>query len=73
MKDWLSPIPQNIHLIWIGTNDYPDYFKIFLKTFYKYFKGFNIKVWGNKDLNKKNFPIVNIKHTTPIPDHPKIV
>ena len=21
MKDWLSPIPQNIHLIWIGTND----------------------------------------------------
>ena len=57
MKDWLSPIPQNIHLIWIGTNDYPDYFKIFLKTFYKYFKGFNIKVWGNKDLNKKNFPI----------------
>jgi len=57
MKDWISPIPQNVHLIWIGDNDYPDYFKLFLNTFYQNFEGFNIKVWGNKDLNRKNFPI----------------
>lgn len=57
MKEWLSPIPQNVHLIWIGNNDFPDYFKLFLKTFHDNFQGFNIKVWGNKDLNKKNFPL----------------
>tara|TARA_Y100000996_G_C22530801_1_gene646369 strand:+ start:235 stop:1086 length:852 start_codon:yes stop_codon:yes gene_type:complete len=57
MKPWISPIPQNVHLIWIGDNDYPDYFKLFLKTFYQYFEGFTIKIWGNKDLNRKNFPL----------------
>ena len=57
MKDWVSPIPKKVHLIWIGNNDFPDYFKFFLKTFEKYFEGFEIKVWGNKDLRRKNFPL----------------
>ena len=57
MKHWISPIPQKVHLIWIGNNDYPDYFNSFLKTFEKNFEGFEIKVWGNKDLTKKNFPL----------------
>ena len=57
MKDWVSPIPQNVHLIWIGNNDLPDYFELFLKSFQNYFCGFTIKIWGNKDLNKKNFPL----------------
>lgn len=57
MKDWVSPIPQKVHLIWIGTNDYPDYFKYFLKSFQKNFEGFEIKIWGNNDLTKKNFPL----------------
>ena len=57
MKDWISPIPQNIHLIWIGDNDYPDYFKLFLKTFQENLEGFNIKICGNKDLTRKNFPL----------------
>ena len=55
-KKWQSPIPMKVHLIWIGTNPYPDYFDSFLKTFQENFDGFEIKVWGNKDLNKKNFP-----------------
>ena len=57
MKDWVSPIPQKVHLIWIGTNDYPDYFNYFLKSFQKNFEGFEIKIWGNNDLTKKNFPL----------------
>ena len=57
MKEWVSPIPRKVHLIWIGNNDYPDYFKFFLKTFEKNFINFEIKVWGNKDLTRKNFPL----------------
>lgn len=55
-KPWVSPIPKLVHLIWIGDNDYPDYFKLFLESFYKFLPEFTIKVWGNKDLTKKNFP-----------------
>ena len=57
MKDWQSPIPKKVHLIWIGNLDYPDYFQDFLKTFYQYMPEFDIKVWRNKDLTRKNFPI----------------
>tara|TARA_Y100000768_G_C23977285_1_gene683723 strand:+ start:1112 stop:1963 length:852 start_codon:yes stop_codon:yes gene_type:complete len=57
MKEWVSQIPQKVHLIWIGDNPYPDYFKIFLKTFHDNFQGFEIKVWGNNDLTRKNFPL----------------
>lgn len=56
VRAWISPIPRNIHLIWIGTNPYPDYFKLFLTTFVKFLPEFSIKVWTNKDLTKKNFP-----------------
>ena len=56
MKEWKSPIPLKIHLIWIGTNEYPKHFKYFLESFYKYLPEFEIKIWGNKDLTKKNFP-----------------
>tara|TARA_B100000214_G_scaffold299131_1_gene229279 strand:- start:11583 stop:12482 length:900 start_codon:yes stop_codon:yes gene_type:complete len=55
MKDWVSPIPKKVHLIWIGGNP-PDYLNLFLKTFHEYLPDFEIKVWGNKDLTKKNFP-----------------
>ena len=54
-KQWISPIPQKVHLIWIG-GDRPDYFELFLQTFRDNLPGFEIKVWGNKDLTKKNFP-----------------
>ena len=57
MKEWVSPIPRKVHLIWIGTNPFPDYFKHFLKTFYENFPEFEIKVWGNNDLKRKNFPL----------------
>jgi|TARA_A100001037_G_scaffold33105_2_gene25874 mannosyltransferase OCH1-like enzyme len=57
MNTWVSPIPQKVHLIWIGNNDFPDYFNHFLESFKKNFDGFEIKVWGNKDLNRKNFPL----------------
>lgn len=55
MKEWISPIPKKIHLIWIG-GEQPDYFKLFLSSFHQYLPEFEIKVWGNKDLNRKNFP-----------------
>ena len=56
MKEWVSPIPKIIHLIWIGTNPYPDYFELFLKTFKQKLPEFDIRIWGNKSLNKQNFP-----------------
>ena len=56
MKEWVSPIPKKVHLIWIGNLDFPDYFQSFLKTFNQYMPEFEIKVWKNKDLTKKNFP-----------------
>ena len=56
MKEWKSPIPRKVHLIWIG-GDPPDYFKYILDSFYKNMSEFEIKIWGNKELNKKNFPI----------------
>ena len=52
MKDWISPIPKIVHLIWIGNNPYPDYFLLFMKTFKKYLPEFEIRIWGNKSLNK---------------------
>ena len=55
MKEWISPIPKKIHLIWIG-GEQPDYLKAFLKSFQKNLPEFEIKVWGNKDLNRRNFP-----------------
>jgi mannosyltransferase OCH1-like enzyme len=57
MVHWKSPIPQQIHLIWIGTRSPPDYLRLFIKTFIKHFPGFKIKVWRNKDLNRSYFPI----------------
>jgi len=58
MKEWISPIPKKIHIIWIGKSDPPDYFtKYFKKSFEKHMSQFDIKVWGNKDLTKKNFPL----------------
>ena len=53
---WISPIPRKIHFIWIG-GEQPDYFKLFLKGFHKLNPEFQIKVWSNKELNKKHFPI----------------
>ena len=57
MKRWISPIPKKIHLIWIG-GERPDYLELFLKSFSENLPyQFDIKVWGNKDLTKKNFPL----------------
>jgi hypothetical protein len=56
IKEWKSPIPKKIHFIWIG-GDQPDYFKKFLRGFQQLNPEFEIKVWGNKELNKKHFPI----------------
>ena len=53
-KQWVSPIPKKVHLIWIG-GDPPEYFKLFLQTFFDHLPEFDIKVWGNKDLTRKKF------------------
>ena len=57
MKEWKSPIPLKIHLIWIGNQEYPKDFEYFLQSFFDKLPEFEIKVWGNNDLNIKNFPI----------------
>ena len=41
MKEWISPIPKNIHLIWIG-GEQPDYLKLFLKTFHQFLPEFTL-------------------------------
>ena len=41
MKKWVSPIPKDIHLIWIG-GDPPDYFQKFLGTFEEHLPEFTI-------------------------------
>ena len=57
MKEWISPIPKKIHIIWIGKADPPDYFmKYFLKSFQEKMPQFEIRLWRNKDLTRKNFP-----------------
>ena len=58
MRKWKSPIPKKVHLIWIGQKEPPDYFiKYFLPSFKKYMSEFEIRIWGNKDLTKNNFPL----------------
>ena len=56
MKEWISPIPKTIHLIWIGTNPIPDYTHLFIDSFFKNCPQFQIKLWTEKELTKKNFP-----------------
>jgi mannosyltransferase OCH1-like enzyme len=77
MKKWISPILKKIHFIWIGTNPLPDYFKLFLKGFRKMNPEFSIRVWGNKDITKNNFPstytyinVIKKMHGKPIRDSP---
>jgi hypothetical protein len=58
MKEWISLIPKKIHIIWIGKLDPPDYYeKYFKESFEKNMSQFEIKLWRNKDLTKKNFPL----------------
>lgn len=56
MKEWISPIPQVVHFIWLGS-DPPDYFqKFFLKSFIQNMGTFDIRLWSDKDINIENFP-----------------
>lgn len=56
MKEWISPIPKTIHLIWIGNNPLPDYARLFIDSFLNYCPEFQIKLWTESTLTKKNFP-----------------
>ncbi len=48
-------IPKKIHFIWLGSRK-PLYLKKFMKTFEKYAKGYQIRLWGDEDITKVNFP-----------------
>lgn len=48
-------IPRIIHQIWIG-KAIPPIVKLYMKTF-KNQRGFEYKLWSNKDLTENNFPI----------------
>ena len=70
MKEWVSPIPKKVHLIWIG-GEPPDYLNLFLESFKKNMSDFDIKVWGNKELNKKRSDNMGIyKKSKKIPKKP---
>jgi mannosyltransferase OCH1-like enzyme len=51
----IAGVPKIFHQIWIGS-DVPDAIKPFMATFRK-MEGYKYKVWKNKDLTEKNFPI----------------
>jgi len=57
IRKWNSPIQKKFHFVWIGTNPLPDYFVKFLEGFRMMNPEFKIKIWKNRDLTKKNFPI----------------
>ena len=50
-----SPIPKKIHFIWLGKKQ-PPYIKKFMKTFETYAPGYTLRLWGDKDITKSNFP-----------------
>jgi hypothetical protein len=51
-----SPIPKNIHFIWLGPKQ-PSYLKKFMKSFETYAPGFTLRLWKDKDITKSNFPL----------------
>ena len=56
IKKDLCPIPKKLHFIWLGPKQ-PSYLKKFMKTFETHASDFSIRLWGDKDINKTNFPI----------------
>jgi len=57
MEPWKSPIPRQVHFIWIGDQKVPDYFtRYFKKSFEGNMPEFTYRLWTNKDLTRKNFP-----------------
>ena len=55
-KKEVSPIPKKLHFIWLGPIT-PPYLEKFMKTFETYAPGYEQRLWGDSDINKKNFPI----------------
>ena len=55
-KKDISPIPKKLNFIWLGPK-HPPYLKKFMKTFEKYAKGYEQRLWGDNDITKKNFPL----------------
>lgn len=50
-----SPIPKKLHFIWLGPKK-PPYLTKFMKTFEIYAPGFEVRLWGDKDITNENFP-----------------
>lgn len=55
IKQIKSPIPKKINFIWLGPK-VPSYLKKFMKSFETYAPGFTLRLWGDKDITKQNFP-----------------
>lgn len=55
IKQIKSPIPKKINFIWLGPK-VPSYLKKFMKSFETYAPGFTLRLWGDKDITKANFP-----------------
>lgn len=47
----MKNIPDILHIIWVGNNAAPDYFKKNISTWKKLMPNWEIKVWTNSDLN----------------------
>lgn len=49
--------PKIIHQIWIGDNPLPKYYKYFKASWKKYMPQYKYKLWKNRQITRKNFPI----------------
>jgi hypothetical protein len=56
VKKDVSPIPKKLHFIWLGPKQ-PAYLKKFMKTFETYAKDYTMRLWGDKDITKNQFPL----------------
>jgi len=54
-KKDVSLIPKKIHCIWLGPKQ-PPYLQKFMKTYETFAPDYNVRLWGDKDITKKNFP-----------------
>lgn len=50
-----NKIPKIVHQIWIG-REMPEIIKLYTND-WKKMKGWDYRLWNNKDLNKENFPL----------------
>lgn len=49
-------IPKIIHLIWVGDNDPPPYFELYMKQWQELMPDWEVRAWRNEDITVEHFP-----------------